>query len=284
MELDRVYWDDSMIVKAMDEAMLKYKTMHGYEVRRVSAEGGGVFKGCGKSDEPRRSVDEESYIGANDVMFEVNETTNTSEAKENISVEPCPISCTDFSAALYVKETEQETVEDSNLNLKGEDGYNELLKQYYELEEKRQKVLEQLYQCGAGGWNYQDVGAGSDIGNQWGTSAAYQEHPVSASLPSLNQTITSYSPSSYPISAGPQSSSRADGDIIKTAMDSAARAISSIKTVNKVHIEKESEGHDGIMPQRGASSETDLTTVLNAWYSAGFYTGKYLVEQSQAKK
>ncbi|KAG7015770.1 hypothetical protein SDJN02_23408, partial [Cucurbita argyrosperma subsp. argyrosperma] len=53
MELDRVYWDDSMIVKAMDEAMLKYKTMHGYEVRRVSAEGGGVFKGCGKSDEPR---------------------------------------------------------------------------------------------------------------------------------------------------------------------------------------------------------------------------------------
>lgn len=25
------------------------------------------------------------------------------------------------------------------------------------------------------------------------------------------------------------------------------------------------------------SSETDLTAVLNAWYSAGFYTGKYVI-------
>ncbi|CAK9321473.1 unnamed protein product [Citrullus colocynthis] len=281
MGLDGMYWDDSMIVKAMDEAMLKYKIMHGHEVPCASAEGGGVLNGCGKSDEPKRMVDEESYIGDINVEFDVNETTNISEAKENISVEPCPISCTDFSVALHVKETQQEPIEDSNLNLKSEEHYNQLLKQYYELEEKRQKVLERLYQCGAGGWNYQDVNAGSDVGTQWGTSAAYQEHPVSASQPSHYQAMPSSLPSSCPILAGPQSSSLADGDIIKTAMDSAARAIASMKTVNK---EKESERHDGIMPQSGASSETDLATVLNAWYSAGFYTGKYLVEQSHAKK
>lgn len=28
MGLDRMYWDDSMIVKAMDEAMLKYKVLY----------------------------------------------------------------------------------------------------------------------------------------------------------------------------------------------------------------------------------------------------------------
>lgn len=30
--------------------------MHGHEVPCVSAEGGGVLNGCGKSDEPKRSV------------------------------------------------------------------------------------------------------------------------------------------------------------------------------------------------------------------------------------
>ncbi|XP_016900687.1 uncharacterized protein LOC103490751 isoform X4 [Cucumis melo] len=315
MGLDKMYWDNSMIVKAMDEAMLKYKIMHGHEVPCVSAEGGGVVNDCGKSDELKRSVDEESYNGENNVEFEVEETTSTLEAKENIGVE-LSIACTDFSDALHVEETQEEPVEDSDL-----EEYNHLLKQYYELEEKRQKVLEQLYQCGAGGWNYQDVNAGSDVGTQWGTSAANQEHPVSASQPSHYPEIPSYLPTGYPILAGPQSSSLVDDDIIKTAMDSATRAISSsLKTVNKGNVVvnfpsgyelyvfilsfltlclihkalllmsvitlkvKESDRHDEIMPQSGDSSETDLATVLNAWYSAGFYTGKYLMEQSHAKK
>ncbi|KGN55721.1 uncharacterized protein LOC101203762 isoform X2 [Cucumis sativus] len=281
MGLDKMYWDDSMIVKAMDEAMWKYKIMHGHEVPRVSSEGGGVVNGCGKSDELKRSVDEESYIGENNVEFGVEETTSTLEAKENIGVEPS-MACTDFSDALHVEveETQEEPVEDSNLNLKGEE-YNRLLKQYYELEEKRQKILEQLYQCGAGGWNYQNVNAGSNVGTQWGAYAANQEHPVSASQPSYYPAMPSYLPTSYPIVVGPQSTSLDDGDIIKTAMDSATRAISSsMETVNKG---KESDRDDGIMRRSGDSSQTDLATVLNAWYSAGFHTGKYLMEQSHAK-
>lgn len=101
-----------------------------------------------------------------------------------------------------MNETQKEPIEHSILNLEGEESYNQLLKQYYELEEKRQKVLEQLYQCSAGGWNYQDVSAGFDIGTQWGTSSACQEHPVSASQPSHNPAIPYYCPSSYPSLAG----------------------------------------------------------------------------------
>lgn len=41
-----------------------------------------------------------------------------------------------------------------------------------------------------------------------------------------------------------------------------------------VHIGKESDRDDGIMRRSGDSSQTDLATVLNAWYSAGFHTGK----------
>ncbi|KAG6596716.1 hypothetical protein SDJN03_09896, partial [Cucurbita argyrosperma subsp. sororia] len=257
MGRNRMYWNDSMSVKAMDESMTKYKIMHGQEAVCVPAEGG-VFNGCGKNDEPKRCVNEEG-----NVEFEVNGTRNASEANENSTVEP-----------------QQGPIEHFNLDLKGEERYNQLLNQYYELEEKRQKVLEQLYQSGAGGWNYQDVSAGSEFG----TSSAIQELPASASQPSLNHPIPSYFPSSFPIQAGPESSSFADDDIIKTAMDSAERAISSVKTVKK---EKESEKHDdGVMAQNGPviCSETDLTAVFHAWYSAGFYTGKYLVEQSHPKK
>ncbi|XP_022145364.1 uncharacterized protein LOC111014833 isoform X2 [Momordica charantia] len=257
--------DDSALVTAMEEAMLKYKIMHGHEIFQISVEGGEAFNGGGESDEPKRGGDEKSNIEANNVNFEVDEITNTSPNNENISVEPCPISCADFSDALHVKETQQGPIEDSNLNLKGAEGYNKLLEQYYELEEKRQKVLDQLYH---GGWNYDDVSAGSSVGTQWGTSSAYQEHPVPASQTSHNHAISTCWPSSYPIPVGPQSSSLADGDIIKTAMDAAARAISSMTT--KIP-EKVSERRDGIMPQ-SASSETDLAAVFNAWYSAGFYT------------
>lgn len=146
-----------------------------------------------------RGGDEKSNIEANNVNFEVDEITNTSPNNENISVEPCPISCADFSDALHVKETQQGPIEDSNLNLKGAEGYNKLLEQYYELEEKRQKVLDQLYH---GGWNYDDVSAGSSVGTQWGTSSAYQEHPVPASQTSHNHAISTCWPSSYPIPVG----------------------------------------------------------------------------------
>lgn len=49
--------------------------------------------------------------------------------------------------------------------------------------------------------------------------------------------------------------------------------------------EKEKDGErKGADVAHSASSETDLAEVLNAWYSAGFYTGKYLTEQTVARK
>ncbi|GFZ08688.1 hypothetical protein Acr_20g0004960 [Actinidia rufa] len=61
-----------------------------------------------------------------------------------------------------------------------------------------------------------------------------------------------------------------DGDIIKTAMEAAERAISSLKTKTS---EKGEESNEGQLEQ-SAICETDLTVVFNAWYSAGFHTGK----------
>lgn len=40
--------------------------------------------------------------------------------------------------------------------------------------------------------------------------------------------------------------------------------------------EKENEKVEAQMTET-TSSETDISVVLNAWYSAGFYTGKYVI-------
>lgn len=41
--------------------------------------------------------------------------------------------------------------------------------------------------------------------------------------------------------------------------------------VYSINSEKESKNPE---PEQIGDSETDLTTLMNAWYSAGFFTGK----------
>ncbi|KAK1274175.1 hypothetical protein QJS04_geneDACA012170 [Acorus gramineus] len=69
----------------------------------------------------------------------------------------------------------------------------------------------------------------------------------------------------------------ADESVVKTAMMAAERAICSMK-LDGSEIPGTSEGHD--KEKQNIDLETDLSSVLSAWYSAGFYTGKYLMGQS----
>ncbi|KAL2901221.1 putative 4-diphosphocytidyl-2-C-methyl-D-erythritol kinase [Bienertia sinuspersici] len=68
--------------------------------------------------------------------------------------------------------------------------------------------------------------------------------------------------------------------LLRWALGVAERALSSLK--NKPDSKKDNKMNDG--GERSATSETDLSTVLNAWFSAGLYTGKYLTEQSCKKQ
>lgn len=47
----------------------------------------------------------------------------------------------------------------------------------------------------------------------------------------------------------------------------------NIKAENTTERKEGSDAADGGIPQN-SGSETDLTVVLNAWFSAGFYTGR----------
>lgn len=139
----------------------------------------------------------------------------------------------------------------------GSDDYNQLLTQYYELEEKRQQILQQLNQIG--GWNYQYSGQDPSSAAQWGNCSTSQyQHPLPETQASHSVVVSSCCPYACPYFATPcttypscstdsacigktcsgmdasvgcgKSLSVVNDDIVKTAMAAAERAISSMRT------------------------------------------------------
>ncbi|KAF8380743.1 hypothetical protein HHK36_028233 [Tetracentron sinense] len=320
-------WDDSALVKAFDNAMTKYKIMHS--------------KGYHNSSTERENIRSSTSENVSTLIDGSHEVTRHTEAADNINGVP-NIACIEKKDASNIATDMGETSDlspskeidssngphvqdayDAYSNSQGVVEYNQLLNQYYELEEKRQKVIQQLHQVGS--WNYQCSAEGSSSCAQWdtccSTSQNYQVPTDQASHPTLLSSCCPYvchhmvTPCpSIPASAlsgaccgstgcnataatsimHPGKLSPHEDNVVKTAMEAAERAISSTKMkafdTSYLYEEKENESEkregsglsQGEMA-RSNSSETDLAVVLNAWYSAGFYTGKYLVEQTIAK-
>ncbi|XP_075640764.1 uncharacterized protein LOC142612560 isoform X1 [Castanea sativa] len=325
-------WDDSALLNAFDSAMSKYKEhnkgvhnrlrtspheaeiMHSKNGHETSTEGGkaigsteeNVSANVNGTHEARRDADEKSNVASSTAVYS-GETSNLSEVKENHCVDShAPEPYINSSNSLL----EQDASKDSSYYHGAED-YNKLLNSYYELEENRQKILEQLHQYG--GWNYQYSGEGSGV--QWGSCSTSQEHAIPANLDSHPNVVCSCCPCVYQCLAAPCTSCPGcslggtcvgktcadasmamvpgserscllkDSNIVQAAMGAAEKALSSVKPQisGDSNINEDKEKTDGETVQ-STSSETDLAVVLNAWYSAGFYTGKYLTEQSIAKK
>ncbi|OMO77383.1 hypothetical protein CCACVL1_15040 [Corchorus capsularis] len=293
-------WDDSALINAFDNAMSKYKQkMHGKENREANVP---IFVDQ-SSDEAikHRDAGENSNATSNTI-------TETAEGKEQYhSQMPDPYIDSSNNLPTQDKQDGQTGYADYS------EDYNQLLTQYYEVEEKRQKILQQLQQYGS--WNYQYPAEGSSAVAQLGTSTS-QECPLLTSQGAHSTVTCSCCPyvcqssvipcTSYPCcsfggtSVGKTSTEPnaatvhgnslavIDSDIVKTAMGAAEKAISSMTTkasINHNVDEENKEKKDGEGEvNQSSTSETDLTVLLNAWYSAGFHTGKYLMEQSIAKK
>ncbi|PWA84920.1 hypothetical protein CTI12_AA049000 [Artemisia annua] len=168
--------------------------------------------------------------------------------------------------------------------------YNVLLNQYNAVEEQRQKLLQQLYQYGS--WDYQGYSYGAAYDSQYQTVPAPQtsEPPVCSCRPYVCPYSTAAVSSSETcvgsttLAHKGNSVSLKDDEFIKSAMEAVDRAIHSFnkETSEGKKEEKVASGSGEILQDK--SSQTDLSAVLNAWFSAGFYTGKYLSEQASAKK
>lgn len=281
-------WDDSALLNAFDNAIKKYKKMHK------------------KTQEEEENIPDEAdpviTISAENVG-DVNDSSCTEENRQTDSHDQ-----ENDKQTSHVVHT-QENLE-SYTNSQGVDEYNELYKKYYELEEQRQKVLQQLQQSGA--WSYQYLGEGYGPSGQWGTCSTHENqdfnqqasHPAvlsyccpcvcpcltTPSMPtcslggfsvSQNQSeITSDACTKGPDKAPPPLE---DDATVKTAIGAAERAIASMNLkVSNINTNTQQGSSEAQMTQT-ISPEADLSVVLNAWYLAGFHTGKYLSEQSKAK-
>ena len=108
-----------------------------------------------------------SKVASNNAT-EMKEIVNPSSNKENHSADS-------YASEHHISSSNSQHVQDvhnANSNSEGTKDYNSLLNQYYELEEQRQKILQQLYQFG--NWNHQDSG----YGVEWGTASASHENQV----------------------------------------------------------------------------------------------------------
>ncbi|KAI3881646.1 hypothetical protein MKW92_018985 [Papaver armeniacum] len=307
-------WDDSALMNAFDTAMNKYKAMHKKKQRKSNSTD---INGEEVSTDNPENLTDENYepsrlLRVNDALAseivktgaDVGEANNVPPVQENQSSVLEPIIPTNDS-------DKQQTTE-GNTSTQVESEYDKLLRQYYELEEQRQKVLQQL-QAGYG-YNYsyyqsQGEGSGSCAytqENQHHALYASQQAATTASscfpyvcpcltgscplVPACSSSVPCTSElgtSSAPIGCtgdGTNLSYLQDDPLSKTAIGAAERAIASIKMgSSNASIGKKEKGKEDVSSPSG-SSKTDLSVVMNAWFSAGFHTGKYLSEQSIAKK
>ncbi|KAL5798574.1 hypothetical protein ACOSQ2_003394 [Xanthoceras sorbifolium] len=309
-------WDDSILLKAFDDAMSKYKKMHVKKKTNASSIDGELLTSDVVADVSAHHHDNHDAVRLGEADENKNIVSNTeTEMKEAKNLEPVEGNpCMDSHAPeAYIDSSNGMATFDAPKDCsysQGEEDYNQLLSQYYELEEKRQHVLQQLQQFGS--WNYQFSAEGCSSAYQWGACSTSQEHQLPANQASHPAVISSCCPyvcqtlvapcttySACSLSGRCCGKTRMDtnasedsgkllspvkNDIVKIAMGAAEKAIFSLKTTDNSNItEEKKKENEGEMVQ-SLTSETDLAVVLNAWYSAGFYTGKYLTEQSIAKQ
>nr|KYP66428.1 hypothetical protein KK1_012721 [Cajanus cajan] len=293
-------WDDSALINAFDQAISTYKKMHtSAKHKHASPQEADTVVGEDGSDahcetlRTTRDVDTDGYIPATAVS-DSGVAGTESKLEENHHAESLVEQpCLDSTSGQDIN-----SAQNGYAYAQGIDDYNQILAQYYELEEKRVKILEQLNQYG--GWNYQNVPAASSFGVQYSNS---QDYSMSAYQVSDPNAVCTCCPCYSQFSLAPCASVPGcslggsyvgkpcnnlsgemvnkmsfpcdDGKIRKMAMGAAEKALSTIRTTisGDLNVNEEEKRNNAELEEINGS-ETDFAAVLNAWYSAGFYTGK----------
>ncbi|KAL3649627.1 hypothetical protein CASFOL_006030 [Castilleja foliolosa] len=325
-------WDDSVLIRAFDNAVSKYKIMHkmsgsnvGEKANIINTEETKTLPAAEADNESNNKLrpSDENLQKTDDLHTELETTLKFGETAELSQIKPnslsakCVVSSSDNQNGNLSPTNENSDAKSgspvkhlipSDLHSQNEaawysnaqEEYNQLLDKYYELEGQRQQVLQQLNQYN--NWNYQ---------HPIPSTSTSQEYQTSIPLP--YDAVTCYCPygcqnwvvpnSSVPDSCTgnacvgnscnniPRESQpgnpvpREEHEFVKTAMLAAERALSSLKSFAKeANGVKDKQLGVEIDDFAESTKSTDLDVVLNAWYSVGFYTGKYLSEQSMEKR
>ncbi|KAI0489237.1 hypothetical protein KFK09_029079 [Dendrobium nobile] len=330
-------WDDSVLINAFDAAMKSYKEMHTEYLNERALDREKDDKNNKKND----TVPIEEALRGRQIEPEYNNLD-----VENTLKESCTSSCN--NAAATSDPYTQENDIGANCSVPGFnpplisdhpcvnpkfDGYsdrqsldfNELLKQYNELEHKKEKIVEQLWQ--ANYWNYQtqlpcltsqqqQVSVSSVSENVPNTSCPWCTYqcPMTSALSvghgccplpilccsgsqvqqevggthcSTNHEKCS-SVTSFPMNTM-NHLVQEDGRDVETGPMPVELVKNSVKEdlamAFNLHEEKKNGEVDSSSKDLSSTSlKTDLNTVINAWYWAGYHTGRYLLEQEQSDK
>nr|GMC88343.1 uncharacterized protein LOC109158666 [Ipomoea batatas] len=263
-------WDDSALVTAFNDAISKYKIKHNQAGGAGSAPvNSSAVENESKEARRHEQADDDSKALSTKTI-EMAETSTVSPVAQNYCAEASGLEQSQDKPTSYV-------------NSQSTEDYNFLLGKYYEIEDQRQKALQQLYQfCG---WSYEYPGYSTLTSQEHQTYAAHASNSTPTAFYCPYGCQSSVTPPSCCVggncidknfdaarSSNDQSStSLQQPDVVKTAMDTAEKALSSLRhdlgndrspNMSNDHVEEETK------------PETDLSEVLQAWYSAGFYTGK----------
>ncbi|WVZ74083.1 hypothetical protein U9M48_022310 [Paspalum notatum var. saurae] len=351
-------WDDSALVDAFDRAVAIFKEMHGKSNRATPCEdektehAAATAAAAEKEEEPitAEAADEEKDANCDNTLSGPRETPQQS-SEETQAPEQAPLHETDPGKETHISESKTNSsgaaAADGNVSSSQQTwDYYELLRQYYELEEKSRNVLQQLQQTNY--WNYQAPGHASTTQQQqipsysatapdphssttqssccyWNVPlvsvsccSAGQQGGGSACMPpsggcsvSLTCDQCPGASTTYPSVSNcmqlPPKVSTNDDQVAKAAMMTAEGALNFVRStisgqpdsqgaelrpgLEGVQLRssprKESETGKEESKTMGmnlnldiAGADSDLAVLLNAWYAAGFYTGRYLTQQS----
>ncbi|XP_051145664.1 uncharacterized protein LOC127261376 [Andrographis paniculata] len=315
-------WDDSALINAFTSAISKYKTMHGIE----ASSNGKVEDNKVEEELQATEVDTQSkqFGGSNieniqndDKVFDAPETTakieetvELNKIKENhpreltfstdhvgtsngqtglSSISKYP-SVGSYPPGNHTITSDTNIQNEAALNSNDQEEYNQLLNKYYEIEDQRQRILEQLNQYNNCYSQNPDQHQEAYVPQPYSTVACNCSYGCENwvapcnSLPNtcLGGPCTDESCHGFFKHDEKRNSIPApDHNYVQTAMAAAKTALSSLK------LETSSIPHSSASQgdlAKCTEPATDLGVVLNAWYSAGFYTGKYLSEKSFENK
>ncbi|CAM9002477.1 unnamed protein product [Rhodiola kirilowii] len=294
---DGQLWDDSALIDAFEDAVSSYKMMH--KMKQID-----VLK---EDDKAGDGSMEETIDGETKSHIEMVSTSDIDASNSEIQA----ISLMEEKKVdedVSNGKAEQEAVEGYS-NAQPDADYHLLVSHYYELQEKLLSTWEQLQQFGnmSDQWpnNTAEVGLSDGAGKGEASGvpsdaphAASQPHSVCCCCPCTEECMVYSSCPENVCKLCPGTGSEKlpcgeDSEITRMVMRAAEKAISSIK----IQTSGQQEGEPKFFSRNGKVSlenkdkdsvddgcETDISTVLNAWFSAGLATGKYLTEQSNSRR
>ncbi|XP_031503406.1 uncharacterized protein LOC116266366 isoform X1 [Nymphaea colorata] len=318
--MESAIWDDSALIRAFDDAMTKYKVMHAIQQsgsdHAIKAENdaqGGEISAVGESRlDFSRNV--EFHRDADNLLKGSTEIPASCDTSGEVAKSPAldennPASDSNIkNSCTYASMDPASHGQFDGYATPEYADYSQLISKYNELEMQRQQVLQQIYQASYS--NDQPSSSSCVSSSPWDVCCCtaqphqlptYQSvnsclqslchpcycvpaQPVSTLSPEVVHCAANSSiPATVPDSAlgtANQRSSSCDS-VVSLGIEAAERALASIK-IKAFESNKACEGEQG--GSQSSRSDTQISDLLTAWYSAGFYTGKYLAEQSNAKR